>query len=98
MRWVFFFVSFTPSVSGHPGNKGNNFHTWLFLLIELFIPFSLLSPSAELGEDFLFFFFEEGATVAALASACTAGPPPEPEHLSSNQSHAGGFIYDQPVS
>lgn len=26
------------------------------------------------------------------------GPPPEPERLSGNQSHAAGFISDQPVS
>lgn len=73
--------------------------------LHLFVPPDRIQPiltprllPLSLAGGVLFLFFEEGGTVAALASARTAGSPPEPEHLSGNQSHAAGFISDQPVS
>lgn len=52
---------------------------------------SLLSTVGDIG-------FWGGGTVAVLASARRAGMLPATEHHSGNQSHAVGFISNQPVS
>lgn len=58
--------------------------SFLFLLL-------LLSSVGDIG-------FLGGSTVAVLASVRRTGTLPATEHHSGNQSHAAGFISNQPVS
>lgn len=73
-------------------------HTILFLSnpSHLFSPFSF-SSSSLLSFGGEIWFWGRGA-VAVLASVGRAGKLPAPEHHSGNQSHAVGFISNQPVS